>query len=194
MVIYKGNIPMGGQGIEYWDTHIQQNTNNLPDWVKLYERIAKILPTDKNVAIADFGCQGGYFAEFLHKKGYKNYWGIDFAPSTIKMARISVPEFKFTVGNVYDKKIQDEFPKYDVFIGIQFFHFIKRDLDVINKFPSGKSVILSVANRSSLETVRMFRKVKEVRARYSSVINIIDVEKVIRPRKRIFYLIYGTKI
>ena len=184
---------MGGQYVEYWDTHIQENSNNLPHWVRLYERIAKILPVDKNVAIADFGCQGGYFAEFLHKKGYKNYWGIDFAPSTIEMARLSVPEFKFTVGNIYDKKIQNDFSKYDVFVGIQFFHLIKRDLDVINAIPSGKLVILSVANRDSCETARSFVKAENVRARYGNVINIIDVEELTRPHG-IFHLAYGTKV
>ena len=184
---------MGGQNAKYWDTHIQEDSNNLPHWVRLYERIAKILPDDKNVAIADFGCQGGYFAKFLYKKGYKNYWGVDFAPSTIKMARISVPEFKFTFGDIYDKKIQNDFSKYDVFIGIQFFHLIKKDLDVINAIPPGKLVILSVPNTGSLETVRKFKKAEYVRARYDKVINIINIEKLKCPSK-IFWLTYGTKV
>ena len=120
------------ENIKYWNTHIQTDSNKLPHWVKLYERIAEIFPLNKNISIADFGCQGGYFAKFIHKRGYKNYWGIDFAPATIKLAKIAVPEFKFTVGNLYDKKIQKEFLKYDVFIGIEFFQLIEKDLDVIN--------------------------------------------------------------
>jgi len=184
---------MGGQNAKYWDTHIQEDSNNLPHWVRLYERIAKILPDDKNVAIADFGCQGGYFAKFIHKKGYRNYWGIDFAPSTIEMAKIAVPEFKFTMGNVYDKKIQKDFLQYDVFVGIEFFQLIKKDLDVINAIPSGKLVILSVPNKGSLETVRVLKKGRHVKERYDKVIKNMKVERFPCPTK-VFYLAYGTKI
>ena len=182
------------QGIEYWDTHIQEDSNNLSHWVKLYERIFKIFPTDKNIAMVDFGCQGGYFAKFIYGKGYRNYWGIDFAPSTIEMAKKVVPEFNFTIGSVYDKKIQDEFPKYDVFIGIEFFQLIKKDLEVISAIPPGKFIILSVPNQNSIETVRCFKTSKEVIKRYKHLIEFEDIKKLPCYRHKIFYLAYGIKI
>ena len=71
-------------------------------WMALYERVIELLP---NSMIADLGCSVGRFTNLLHKRGYKNLWGIDFSKSRVAIARKLVPDANFLVGNLYDKSL-----------------------------------------------------------------------------------------
>lgn len=169
----------------------------LPDplnvyWKNLYDQAIDFIPSKHDVAIADLGCGPGRFAEFLYKKGFKNYWGVDFAEVCINIAKELVPEFRFITGSLYDKKIQAEFEKYNVFISLQVFEHLKKDCDVIAAIPKESCIIFSVPTAGGRGHIRRYITERSVIKRYKSLIKFKDIRKIQR-HKGCFWLACGIK-
>ena len=162
-------------------------------WVNLYNKTIELLPSSINIKIAELGCGRGRFAEFLYKKGYENYWGVDFADKQIKLAKELVPSYKFKAGNLYDKNIQKEFINHDVFIIIETLEHIKNDLSIIEAIPKGGKIILSVPNKNDRAHVRYFKSIEQVRNRYTSAIKFVKELIIPGVGTKKFFLMYGIK-
>lgn len=174
----------------YYDRHIPKNLNLDPYWRRLYKRVITYLGGPKEtISIADLGCSTGSFAKTLYNKGYKNYVGIDFSATCIERARRRVPSFQFVVANLYDEGLQETFGQYDVFICLQIFEHLVRDLNIVKAIPSGKRIILSVPNTSGRGHVRVFGGLGEVERRYSSLINFKAISSVYRGRGKVYFFV-----
>jgi len=179
-------------GPEYYDTYSDHPLS--PYWVVLYDKAIDLLPDDKDIKIAELGCGPGLFAEFLYRKEYRNYWGVDFSESCVEWAIKRVPSYQFEVGNLYDKNIQKRFLDYDVFICLETLEHMTNDLVVINAIPKGKEIIFSVPNRDDIAHVRWFQNRQSVIQRYSPIINFIKGQTVPGINGKKFFLVHGEKI
>ena len=179
-------------GPEYYDTYSDHPLS--PYWVNLYDKTIDLLPTNTDVKIAELGCGPGLFAEFLYKKGYENYWGIDFSKTCVEWARKRVPSYQFKIGNLYDENIQKKFSDYDVFICLETLEHMTNDLAVINAIPKGKEIIFSVPNRDDIAHVRWFQNPQSVADRYSPIIDFIFGQTVPGINGKKFFLVHGEKI
>ena len=178
-------------GPKYYNRLIPNSLSHY--WVNLYNEIVNLLPDDINIKIADLGCGPGLFAEFPYKAGYVNYWGVDFAIECIKLAKKRVPSYQFIVGNLYDKTIQKEFVKYDVFISIESLEHMTNDLEVLKAIPKGKHIIFSVPNAGDESHVRCFKKVSQVRERYNPLIEFNTELCMPGVRSKKFFIVSGVK-
>jgi trans-aconitate methyltransferase len=140
-------------------------------WKDLYEMVTHLMPPpEKYPKIVDIGCGTGRFAKLLKIKGYNQYWGIDFSKVRITEASNYVPEFSFSVGNIFDDQITSQFYKYNCFILIDVLEHLNKDLALINSFPKNSDVVIAVPNFDSDGHVRYFKSVDEVVQRYSSLL------------------------
>jgi len=176
---------------EYYNEHIPKNISSY--WVNLYNKAIELIPSSINIKIAELGCGPGLFAEFLYKKGYENYWGVDFSNKCVELAKERVPSYKFKVGNLYDENIQKEFVNHDVFIIIETLEHIKNDLSIIEAIPKEGKIILSVPNRNDVAHVRYFESIEQVRNRYASAIKFVKELIIPGVGEKKFFLIYGIK-
>lgn len=164
-------------------------------WRRLYDEAIKLLPPDIDVPIIDLGCGPGYFAKVLYSKGYKNYCGVDFAKACIEVARKNVPEFKFMIGNLYSKRIQEEFEKYSVFILLETLEHLERDTIVLKAIPKGRQIILSVPSAGGISHVRRFKTARAVRLRYNAFIEFKAFSCLsLGPAQKKFWLSCGKKL
>lgn len=177
---------------QYYDIYIPESISSY--WENLYNKAINLLSFDSNIKIAELGCGPGLFAEFLYKKGYKNYWGIDFSKKCIELAKKRVPSYQFEIGNLYDKNIQNRFLNYDVFISLETFEHLTNDLFVIKAIPKGKEIIFSVPNKPDPAHVRFFKSSKSVIQRYSLIINFIKSQTIPGVRAKKFFLVQGIKL
>ena len=177
---------------QYYDTEIREFISSY--WENLYNKAVNLLSFDTNIKIADLGCGDGLFAEFLYKKGYKNYWGIDFSKKRIEVAKKRVPSYQFEVGDLYDKNIQKRFLNYDVFVSLETLEHLSNDLAVINAIPKGKEIIFSVPNKDDIAHVRFFESSKSVRQRYSLTVNFIKSQTIPGVGDKEFFLVQGIKL
>lgn len=176
------NKSLGEEGPEFYDTHIPESPQR---WKELYNRAADLIPLGiprsrhrvrEPSRILELGCGPGFFAKVLYDRGHRNYCGVDFSSVCIEQARERVPEFKFIVGNLLDKKVQAMFSDYNIFVLLEVLEHIVRDLDILKAIPVGKVIIFSVPSRGSTGTVhvRKFRR-WQVRPRYGSLIGLGNV-------------------
>jgi len=182
---------MKEEGPGYYNADIPKDLTLNPYWRKMYDMVASLLPS--SAAIADLGCGPGHMARILHAKKYKTYWGIDFAGVLVGIAKKAVPEFTFTVGSLYDKRVQKEFIKYDAFVILEVLEHLIQDIAILNAIPVGKLVILSVPNAGGRGHVRKFKTVKDVIRRYRTVVAFDKVIKIPRQKSSCFWLGYGVR-
>ncbi len=177
---------------QYYDAHIREFFP--PYWENLYNEVINLLSFDTNIKIAELGCGDGLFAELLYKKGYENYWGIDFSKKRIEVSKKRIPSYQFEIGNLYDKNIQERFLNYDVFISLETFEHLSNDLDVIKAIPKGKEIIFSVPNKDDIAHVRLFESSESVRQRYSLTVNFIESQTIPGVGDKEFFLVQGIKL
>ena len=154
-------------------------------WKDVYESAASLLPSPAMCPkIADIGCGTGRFAKLLHQLGYTEYMGIDFSPARIREAKEYVPEFKFLVGDMFDKSFQRIFPDFNVFIILEVLEHIESDFKLLKRIPSGALIIFSVPNYDSAGHIRYFTDQESVLRRYSKYLDFSMEQRVLLPRKK----------
>ena len=153
-------------------------------WRDLYEAAASLLSPQGHAVIADIGCGTGRFARLLCDRGYTQYWGVDFSDARICEARTYVPEFQFSVGNIFDTWVKEKFRKFNTFVLLENLEHIDDDLTLLSTIPSGSRVIFSVPNYDSEAHVRFFNNAEEVIKRYSSLLDFSYERSTIMNKKR----------
>ena len=101
-------------GFEEVDLHFDEATAER--WGRNYEFYLRgWLPRDKEAAILDGACGGGYLLHFLKSKGYANLTGIDISGEQVGLARQ-------VCGNVIEGDVLDYLSytadRYDLIIGL----------------------------------------------------------------------------
>jgi trans-aconitate methyltransferase len=162
------------KGPEYYDNNVTRV--NLPleesPWGELYQMAASLLPPPEDCStVVDLGCGTGRFAKLLCDRGYTKYWGIDFSEVRIREARRYVPDFEFSVANVFDEWVQEKLRKFNLFILLEVLEHVNDDLKLLSTLPSDSRVVFSVPNYDSAGHVRFFRISDDVTRRYEETLD-----------------------
>jgi cyclopropane fatty-acyl-phospholipid synthase-like methyltransferase len=122
--------------------------------------------------ILDLGCGSGQFGELCVKTGY-NYVGLDYSSAAIAIAK-GRKQGKAKYFHVDLKRNQSFISEggYNLVTSIEFFEHIKRDLEIMQKIPTKKRIILTGPSYDSEEHVRFFRTLDEITERYEPFMTI----------------------
>lgn len=144
----------------------------------------------KNIkgSIADFGCGVGQFAEMCIDNGIEYSYGVDFSEVAIDLCKRLKVDFycRDMYEDVYDLK------PYDTAVILETFEHVDGDLEMLEKIPEGKNVIISVPNWDASSHVRHFKTAQEVKDRYK-LINPVVEEFEIGNQGKIIYIAYGVR-
>lgn len=188
------------KGPEYYDNNVTRV--NLPleesPWEELYKMAASLLPPPKDCpTVVDMGCGTGRFAKLLCNKGYTKYWGIDFSRVRISEARRYVPNFEFSVADLFDKWVRGKLYKFNLFILLEVLEHVNDDRKLLSILPSDSHVILSVPNYDSEGHVRFFENADETIRRYEELLDFSNGTRLekhgIKDADRMIYLFSCVK-
>ncbi len=164
--------------------------------LKLYNAAADLLLTpSKCPPIVDLGCGVGYFAKLLFKRGYKQYTGIDFSPSMIKISKSHRLPYTFKKSSIISDSIWDLYKDYKLFTCLEVLEHINDDIKVLEGLPINSLFIFSVPNRDFHSHVRWFNTLEEVINRYNFWIDFTKTHIIeTNPKKRAkIFLCKGRK-
>lgn len=143
----------------------------------IWETINKILT--KKEKIFEIGCGVGQLAWYLLKEE-KNYSkGIDFSDIAIQKAKLlnnqNLNYKKFKVENIYELEPQNIV--CDTIICCEVLEHLENDLIIFDKIPANTRFIFSVPNYMSKGHVRSFKTLQDIRSRYCSYLEFINVKE-----------------
>lgn len=145
------------------------NYNDSP-YYDLWEECIKHIPDYSD--ILEVGCGVGQFYEMIINKKYiNNYIGFDFSKIAIDMH-----PSKFAY--VGDARNKNEYPSenhYNFIICKEVLEHLADDIDVIRKWKSNTSFLITVPCFNDPAHVRYFKNINEVRDRYTKHLNIKDI-------------------
>lgn len=179
-------------GPEYYDSVFSTSKNyekkpkdsiyyNL--WKCILDEIHKINPT----FIVDIGCGPGHMEEMIAEEpnsNLKKCIGYDFSSVAINkcIAKLSNDnKFLFKIADMTKINLLEDLRSHHVkldktlFISLEFIEHITEDLKIIEQVPKNNTFLFSVPSYDSKGHVRFFSDVEQVYARYSNLLNFINV-------------------
>lgn len=152
-----------------------------------------LLLLDRNTEIFEIACGVGRFANFLFDMGFTIIRDLIFAAESVKIAKKRNPAFedKFFVADAFETPEVAE--KHDLVICFEMLEHINKDLEMLNRIPSGTKLLLSVPNFDHPYHVRYFLSEKEVHERYGKVVNIFEISRFMLSEQNGLYYIVGEK-
>ena len=157
-----------------------------------WEHIQTILNKRKATSILDLGCGPGQFAEYLAETGYElEYVGIDFSSVAIEQARKRCPQYSF-YEEVLPLKSYSQFGDSDILICTEVLEHIENDLALLESYPRGKFLILTVPNFDSFGHIRYFLESNEVLERYAHFFEKPIIQKVSISEQSILWVMSGV--
>ena len=180
------------RGADFYDKHTRLLSIPLEEspWLPVYKAALDFMPKDKQIGIIDLGCGAGRFAELLWQKGYENYFGVDFSKELIKIAKKSVPDYRFLTEDVFN--VASMFNQFDVLVFLEILEHIMGDLEILSMVPPDKTVIMSVPNYMSKTHVRAFNNVEEVVKRYGHLLRFEDYVLGLKSKKQLNHFPPGS--
>lgn len=142
-------------------------------------------------SVLDIGCGTGQFAALLRDKGFTNYHGLDFSSKRVEYAQAIVPEFSFSVADVFTTNLFQSFD-YDAVVCTEVLEHINRDTDVILRLRQGTRFYGSVPNFPSASHVRYFSTCLEVEKRYKEYFAEFTVTPFVVDN-HVFFVLEGVK-
>jgi SAM-dependent methyltransferase len=119
------------------------------EWFDFYVEqmyIPYLAPLDKNSAILELGCNKGFLLKSLHKKGFKNLFGVDLSPDDLTIAKAIIPEAQLSYQDAFDF-LDTHQNKFDLIILKALIEHIRKDqimllLEKINKSLTPNGLVL----------------------------------------------------
>ncbi len=141
----------------------------LPVWEAICERIPR------GASVLEVGCGPAQFARMIHDRAISSsYVGFDFSRAAIELARKNLPGTRLEVA---DARTTDLFTSvdYDTVVCTEVLEHILDDVPIIQRIPKGKQLLATVPNFDYESHVRFFANADEVRARYGSLFESLDI-------------------
>jgi SAM-dependent methyltransferase len=128
--------------------------------------------------VVDLGCGPGHLAQMATKARKIRYRGYDFSEQALRMARARAPEGSF----FHWDATRDAVPRppsrsRTVYVATEFLEHIEDDLKIVGQISAGDLVLLTVPSRDDPGHVRFFKTVDDVRKRYASHLDIIELKR-----------------
>lgn len=127
--------------------------------------------------VVDLGCGPGHLAQLATRAKKLRYRGYDFSEQALAMARKRAPEGAFFHWDATKDVVPRPSRTRTVYVSTEFMEHVADDLGVLQQIPSGALVLLTVPARDDPGHVRFFKTLAEVRARYSKVLDLIEVQR-----------------
>lgn len=164
------------QGTEFYNNVYDSEQRYSSDYkdLKCYPvfQIALSMLKDINEPkILEIGCGTGQFAKMLWDNNVKDYLGVDFSESAIRIARSLSPQ-KFEQADIRNYHISNE---NNTIILLEVLEHICDDLEVIKKIPVDKNVIISLPRFDDQGHIRIFKDRESVIDRYGQLIKFDEV-------------------
>jgi tetratricopeptide (TPR) repeat protein len=162
-------------------------------YIPVWCRIAVILRQRNTRKMLDIGCGTGQFAGIVRGEIPElDYIGFDFSERAIELAVArGLSGCRFFVGNALDLANYSE-PDVDVYLCTEVLEHIQDDLGILARVPAGRLLVFSVPNFDSTSHVRHFKDKEEVRARYASRFENLQIEVAPFPNsKNKLFLSFG---
>lgn len=153
-------------------------------WATLWRQAASHVPP--NSRVVDIGCGPGHFPTLLKGLNLESYVGYDFSATGIQQAKQRVPWAEFHCSDVLQ---MDQLPDADIYVFLETLEHVTQDLEMLQKVPVGKRVIITVPTFDDTAHVRFYPKLKQAVDRFSPLINIEHADSIER-----WHLIVGTSI
>lgn len=125
-------------------------------------------------SVLDIGCGPGQFARLVLDRGISNYCGIDFSQAQIQFARSQCPDLRFEVQDAFEFDFSSV-EKDTIIVCTEVLEHLNEDIALVERFPDGMHVILSVPNFPSAGHVRHFESAGHVSDRYTHLFEDLDV-------------------
>lgn len=158
-------------------------------WSALAERL---LLLGRDIKILDLGCGPGQVANLLKDKGFKNYTGVDFSESGIRIARDLGTGYEFICTDVLKSDVLEK-TDYNCVMALEFFEHINDDIAILARIKKGAKIIASVPDFPAPSHVRHFENEAQVRERYEKLFSDFKVDSFKKGRES-WFVFEGTKI
>lgn len=153
----------------------------------LWRSTAAMVP--EGATVVELGCGTGRLASLIAGKA-KHYVGLDFAPRCIAEARRFLPDVIFLVADLRSTPLPDA----DVYVANEVMEHLDDDRGLVERIPSGATVILSLPSFDSASHVRHFPERGQALHRYADLLDIDTVVYVPHGRRgRFFHLLRGVR-
>ena len=161
--------------------------------IGLWSEAVKILhqKVGMRASLLDLGCGTGQMAQLLLDEGFVEYVGIDFSEVAITSAqnRINDTGFTFLIRDLFSpQKLQAE-----AYLCLEVLEHIEEDVSLFTKLDRGSLFIGSVPNFNDPGHVRIFSSENEVRKRYNSCLENMEIRKFSQ-NKSVWYLFWGEVV
>ena len=157
------------------------NQKYLARYIPLYAAVLPLIRWGSRVVELGSG-NGRMAAILLASEIPSSYLGLDFAPETVKRAKLLVGDV-FRVGDLTTCDIPDA----DVYVTLEVLEHLDDDLGLLSRLPARRTVVLSVPSFDSASHVRHFPQAHSALRRYESVLDIDHDQAVPVPGKRAFF-------
>lgn len=137
--------------------------------LQVYATAASMLSVGR--PIVELGCGTGRFAELLHRNGFKEYRGFDFAPAVVAEASSYCPRFTFAVADIREWEHGPDLPDVCCYVLLEVLEHLDDDRDAIARIPPGCPVVFSVPNFWSESHVRRYAQPREVFERFGDLLD-----------------------
>ena len=158
---------------DYWRTHYTKS-QDYACWTVIVDRL-RAWHVRRTLEI---GCGSGQLAAAIRDAGIlESYCGFDFSSHRVSYARSVSPELRFEIADAFKTDLYDTFD-YDSAVSTEFLEHVEGDLAVLAKLRPGTKFIGIVPNMPWVSHVRYFKDCDEVAARYTLLLDNLDVVPV----------------
>jgi len=171
------------QPAEFYDARMERVSLPYEEspWRAVYDTVVSLMPPEPAIPILDVGCGTGRCAEALRRAGYTDYAGFDFSPARVAEAATYVPQFEFSVVDVFSDAAAPHFENRSAFVVTEVLEHVEGDLEIIRLIPEGGVVIFSVPTFDSEGHVRSFPTPSSVQERYGELLAIDEIRVLAKP-------------
>ncbi|TCO80312.1 tetratricopeptide repeat protein [Plasticicumulans lactativorans] len=163
------------------------------EYAPVWQRIVDALGKRDTRCVIDLGCGPGQFAEFIaaHLPTI-SYTGLDFSDVAVSRARQRCPQYLF---ERCELPVADfsELPRFDAVVCTEVLEHVEHDREIFASLPVGVYIIASVPNFDAFGHIRFFRNADEVRGRYGSLVDELEIERISLAGSSVLWLMKGTR-
>mgnify|MGYP001308438376 CR=1 FL=1 len=163
-----------------WNQIYLSDDENVITYSHIWNYIVDLIKTKyKNNILIDLGCGNGQFSRYISNKDINNeYMGYDFSAYAIEYANKNKkkPKNNFNILD-FNSMTHRKDSVNSMYLCLEVLEHINNDIELIEKLTPDREYIFSVPNYMSNGHVRIYKSEKEIKQRYSHLLEINEIKK-----------------